>query len=171
MVGAYRSKGQNATGEHNSVARSVGMEHNDLDKKLEEFVTAQDLVYDQVLLELKAGQKRTHWIWFIFPQLSGLGTSSMAQKFGIDSKAMAKSYLEHTVLGTRLRECTGLMLAAPRNDIGSIMGYPDDLKFRSCMTLFATVAPPGEKIFEETLQKFFRGERDPLTIKLLDDRG
>ncbi len=147
------------------------MAQNDLKEKLEEFVTAQDLVYDQVLLELRTGQKRTHWIWFIFPQLAGLGASSMAQKFGIDSKAMAKSYLEHAVLGPRLLECTRLMLAVPRKDIGSIMGHPDDLKFRSCMTLFATVAPPGEKIFKETLQKFFGGERDPLTIKLLDDGG
>ncbi len=147
------------------------MAQSHLEKKLEEFVTAQGLVYDQVLIELRAGQKRTHWIWFNFPQLARLGTSSMAQKFGIDSKAEAMSYLEHAVLGPRLQECTRLMLAAPRKDIGSIMGYPDDLKFRSCMTLFATVAPQGENIFEEALLKFFDGERDPLTISLLHDGG
>jgi uncharacterized protein (DUF1810 family) len=140
-----------------------------LNSKLEQFMAAQDLVYDQVLQELKGGQKRTHWIWFIFPQLAGLGASGMAQKFGIASKAEAKSYLEHAVLGPRLRECTRLMLAIPHGDIGSIMGYPDDLKFRSCMTLFATVDAEGESIFDEALQKFFGGERDPLTLELLEE--
>jgi uncharacterized protein (DUF1810 family) len=147
------------------------MEQSGLDKKLEEFVIAQDLVYDQVLLELRAGKKQTHWIWFIFPQLAGLGTSSVAKRFGIGSQAEAKSYLEHADLGMRLRECTRLMLAVPHNDIGSIMGYPDDLKFRSCMTLFAAVGPPEEEIFEEALNKFFGGERDPLTLKLLNEEG
>ena len=140
-----------------------------LNSKLEQFMAAQDLVYDQVLQELKGGQKRTHWIWFIFPQLAGLGTSGMAQKFGIDSKAEAKGYLEHAVLGPRLRECTRLMLAIPHGDICSIMGYPDDLKFRSCMTLFAVVDDEGISIFEEALQKFFGGERDPLTLALLKE--
>ena len=139
-----------------------------LHSKLEQFVAAQDLVYDQVLQELKGGEKRTHWIWFIFPQLAELGTSSMAKTFGIASKAEAKSYLEHAILGPRLRECTRLMLATPHDDIGSIMGYPDDLKFRSCMTLFAAVDVEGESIFEEALQKFFGGERDPLTLELLE---
>lgn len=143
------------------------MEQSGLDKKLEEFVTAQDLVYDQVLLELRAGKKQTHWIWFIFPQLAGLGTSSVAKNFGIDSQAEARSYLKNAVLGKRLRECTRLMLAVPHDDIGSIMGYPDDRKFRSCMTLFAAIAPQGEMIFEEALNKFFGGGRDPLTLKLL----
>jgi len=129
------------------------------------------LVYDQVLCELAAGQKRTHWIWFIFPQMAGLGTSSMAQKFGISSKTEARGYLEHAVLGPRLRDCTRLMLNVPHGDIKSIMGYPDDLKFRSSMTLFAEVAPEGEAIFEEALRKFFHGERDSLTNDLLDKDG
>ncbi|MFN0017698.1 MAG: DUF1810 domain-containing protein [Pirellulaceae bacterium] len=144
------------------------MAQSNLNAKFQEFLAAQDLVYDQVLSELTAGQKRTHWIWFIFPQLAGLGTSSMAQKFGISSKAEARGYLEHAVLGSRLRECTGLMLNVSHDDIGAIMGYPDDLKFRSSMTLFAAVVPEGEATFEEALQKFFHGKRDPLTDGLLE---
>jgi len=136
--------------------------------KLAEFVTAQDAVYDHVLSELRAGRKRSHWMWFVFPQLAGLGSSPMAQKFALASKAEARSYLDHEVLGPRLRECTRLMLAAPTSDIGSILDYPDDLKFRSCMTLFAEAAP-DEPLFEEALQKFFGGDRGPLTLKLLGE--
>ena len=135
--------------------------------KLADFLTAQDAVYDQVLRELAAGRKQTHWIWFIFPQMAGLGSSPMAQRFGIRSKAMAQSYLKHPTLGKRLRECTRLMLASPSLDISSIMAYPDDLKFRSSMTLFA-IADPEESMFAEALKKFFAGERDPLTVELLD---
>lgn len=134
--------------------------------KLAEFDAAQDAVYDRVVRELTAGRKETHWMWFIFPQLAGLGSSPLAQKFGIASKAEARSYLNHQVLGPRLRECTRLMLAAPTSDIGSIMDYPDDLKFRSCMTLFAAAAPE-EPLFDEALQKFFEEERDLLTVDLL----
>jgi uncharacterized protein (DUF1810 family) len=147
------------------------MAQGNLNVKFQEFMAAQDLIYDQVLRELAAGQKQTHWIWFIFPQMAGLGTSGLAQKFGISSKAEARGYLEHAVLGSRLRECTRLMLNVPHGDIMSIMGYPDDLKFRSSMTLFAAVAPGGEAIFEEVLQKFFHGEHDPLTNNLLDRDG
>jgi uncharacterized protein (DUF1810 family) len=96
--------------------------------KLAEFVAAQDEVYDQVVLELRAGRKETHWIWFIFPQMAGLGFSPMSQKFGIASKCEAQRYLQHKVLGSRLRECTQLLLALPDQDIDSIMGYPDNLK-------------------------------------------
>jgi uncharacterized protein (DUF1810 family) len=134
--------------------------------KLAEFVVAQDAVYDRVLRELTAGRKETHWMWFIFPQLAGLGSSSLSEKFGIASEAEARSFLGHNVLGPRLRECTRLMLAVPDREIGSILDYPDDLKFRSCMTLFAAVAPE-ESLFEDVLQKFFDGERDPVTIDML----
>ena len=134
--------------------------------KLAEFVTAQDAVYDDVRRELAAGRKETHWIWFIFPQMLGLGRSHMSQKFGIATKSEARSYLEHSILGSRLRECTRLLLAVPNRSIGSILGYPDDLKFRSSMTLFAAAAPE-EPLFEAALEKFFGGERDPLTIGLL----
>jgi len=134
--------------------------------KLAEFVAAQDTVYDRVLRELAGGHKETHWMWFVFPQLAGLGSSPLSQKFGIASQAEARSYMDHEVLGPRLLECTRLMLAAPTSDILSILDYPDDLKFRSCMTLFAAVAPE-EPLFDEALQKFFGGERDPLTLELL----
>jgi uncharacterized protein (DUF1810 family) len=134
--------------------------------KFAEFVTAQDAVYDAVRRELAAGRKETHWIWFVFPQLAGLGRSPMSQKFGLASTTEARSYLEHGILGPRLRECTRLMLAAPNRSIGSILGYPDDLKFRSSMTLFAAAAPE-ESLFDAALEKFFGGERDALTIRLL----
>lgn len=134
--------------------------------KLDEFVAAQDEVYDEVRRELAAGRKETHWIWFIFPQMIGLGFSPMAQKFGIASKAEAQSYLKHEVLGPRLRECTQLMLAQSDRSIGSILDYPDDLKFRSSMTLFAHAAPE-EAIFQTALEKFFGGEPDDRTIQLL----
>ncbi|MGA2660961.1 MAG: DUF1810 family protein [Verrucomicrobiota bacterium] len=150
-----------------------GMEFNakyilkGLDKaKLAEFVTAQDAVYDNVRRELAAGRKETHWIWFIFPQMAGLGFSSTSRKFGIASKAEARSYLGHSVLGPRLRECTQLMLSVPNRSIGSILGHPDDLKFRSSMTLFAAAAPE-EPLFKAALEKFFGGEHDPLTIRML----
>ena len=131
-----------------------------------EFVAAQDAVYDQVRRELQAGRKETHWIWFIFPQVAGLGFSSMSRKFGLASIAEARSYLKHEVLGPRLRECTQLMLAQSGRSIGSILGHPDDLKFRSSMTLFA-LAAPEESLFEAALEKFFEGQPDGSTIKLL----
>jgi uncharacterized protein (DUF1810 family) len=136
--------------------------------KLTAFVAAQDAVYDQVRRELSSGRKETHWMWFIFPQMAGLGSSAMAQKFAIASAAEARSYLDHPVLGPRLRECTRLMLAVPGREISTILDYPDDLKFRSAMTLFATAAPT-EAIFDEALQKFFDGQRDPATMRLISD--
>jgi uncharacterized protein (DUF1810 family) len=136
------------------------------ESKLAEFVAAQDSVYEEVRRELAAGRKETHWIWFIFPQLAGLGYSSMSKKFGLASKAEARSYLDHPVLGPRLRECVQLMLASPNQSIASILGPPDDLKFRSSMTLFAA-ADPEEPLFEAALEHFFSGERDPLTLGLL----
>jgi uncharacterized protein (DUF1810 family) len=138
----------------------------DTASKLVEFVAAQDAVYDDVRRELAAGRKETHWIWFIFPQLLGLGRSPMSQKFGLASLKEAQSYLRHVILGPRLRECTQLMLAAPNRSIGSILGYPDDLKFRSSMTLFAAAAPE-DLLFDAALDRFFEGERDERTISLL----
>jgi uncharacterized protein (DUF1810 family) len=136
------------------------------DSNRADFVATQDPVYDQVVSELKAGRKRTHWMWFIFPQMTGLGFSAMARRFGIASKAEAREYLGHNILGPRLRECTQLLLDLPGKNISEILGYPDDLKFRSSMTLFA-VAAPEETIFDEALKKFFAGERDATTLKLL----
>ena len=117
---------------------------------------------------MAAGRKETHWIWFIFPQLAGLGLSSMSQKFGLSSTADAVAFLEHPISGPRLRECTELVLKIPDSPIDQILGYPDDLKFRSSMTLFAAAAPE-EPIFEAALEKFFAGKRDPLTMQLLQD--
>ena len=134
--------------------------------KFAAFVSAQDAVYEQVLRELAAGRKATHWMWFIFPQLAGLGSSPMAQKFGIGSLAEARDYLAHPLLGRRLRECTQLMLSAPDSDLGSILGYPDDLKFRSSMTLFSAAAP-DEPLFYLALKQLCCGQQDPLTISLL----
>jgi len=136
------------------------------DARLAEFVAAQDKVYDQVRRELEAGRKESHWMWFVFPQMAGLGFSPMARKFGIASEAEARSYLQHGVLGPRLRECTALLLACGDPDIHSILGSPDDLKFRSSMTLFAAVAP-GEPVFRAALERFYGGEGDAVTIGLM----
>lgn len=134
--------------------------------KLAVFVAAQDAVYDQVCRELGAGEKRTHWMWFVFPQLAGLGSSPMARRFAIDSLGEAQRYLGHEVLGARLRECTRLVLAVRGRDVDAIFGDPDNLKFRSCMTLFAAAAPE-EPLFREALEQFFGGEADSATIALL----
>ncbi|HEX4047135.1 MAG TPA: DUF1810 domain-containing protein [Elusimicrobiota bacterium] len=134
--------------------------------KLAEFVAAQAPVYDEVRRELTIGRKETHWIWFVFPQLAALGMSSTSKKFGLASKAEARTYWEHPVLGARLRECARLRLASPERNISSILGYPDDLKFRSSMTLFAA-AVPEEPIFWEALEKFFDGKPDPRTLEFL----
>ena len=136
--------------------------------KLAEFIAAQDPVYGQVLRELRAGRKETHWIWFIFPQLAGLGSSSMSEKFGITSKAEAQAYLHHPVLGSRLRECTELMLGLRDRNVDEILGYPDNLKFCSCMTLFAAAAP-AEPIFKAALDKYFGGKPDQITLSLLHE--
>ena len=123
-------------------------------------------MYPRVLAELRAGSKTSHWMWFIFPQLRGLGSSPMAHRFGISSLAEARAYLQHPLLGPRLRECTELALATEGRSVSEIFGHPDDLKFRSCMTLFQHAAPE-ERCFEEALQKYFRGEPDRRTLELL----
>jgi len=133
---------------------------------LQRFADAQDPVYEQVCTELRRGQKESHWMWFIFPQLRGLGHSHMATKYGVSSRQEAEAYLKHPILGPRLRECTGLVNRVERRSITEILGYPDDLKFRSSMTLFAGVAPE-ENIFAEALQKYYGGEPDPLTVQRL----
>ncbi len=133
---------------------------------LQRFVDAQNPVYEQACAELRSGQKRGHWIWFVFPQLRGLGSSAMATAFGISSRREAEAYLAHPVLGPRLRECTRLVNLVEGRAIAQILGYPDDLKFRSSMTLFANVAPDGQ-IFKDALEKYFGGEPDPLTLERL----
>lgn len=131
---------------------------------LDRFVDAQQSVYPTVLAELAAGGKRSHWMWFVFPQLKGLGVSAMAQHYGIGSKAEAQAYWAQPLLGPRLRECTALVLAVDGRSAREIFAPPDDLKFRSCMTLFAQAT--GEPIFARALQKYFDGEADPRTFEL-----
>jgi len=133
--------------------------------ELERFVAAQAGVIDDVREELRAGRKRSHWMWFVFPQLKGLGTSAMAQRYGIVSLEEARAYLAHPVLGPRLRECCELMLAVPGRSAHEILGSPDDLKFRSCLTLFA-LAAPQEPVFGAALQRFYGGQSDPQTLAL-----
>jgi len=134
--------------------------------RFNDFLAAQDRVYDDVSRELAAGEKQTHWMWFVFPQLAGLGSSEMAQKFAIHSLDEARRYLAHPALGERLRECTRLVLAVPDRTIDQIFGYPDNLKFHSSMTLFAAAAPQ-EPLFTSALDKYFGGESDEQTLKLL----
>lgn len=134
---------------------------------LQRFVDAQAPVYGRVRAELAAGRKRTHWMWFVFPQVAGLGRSAMAQRYAIASRDEAVAYLDHLVLGARLRECTALVLSACGPGIDDILGPPDDLKFHSCMTLFEAVAPPHETLFARCLQRFFGGTRDAATLARL----
>ena len=133
---------------------------------LERFVEAQDGVYLQACAELRAGRKRSHWMWFIFPQIQGLGSSPMAVRFAIRSLAEARAYLAHPVLGQRLREATGIVLGVSGRTVESIFGYPDDLKFHSSMTLFAKAEEDGGS-FEEALGKYFGGEMDKGTLARL----
>jgi uncharacterized protein (DUF1810 family) len=133
---------------------------------LQRFVDAQHGVMDAVRAELRAGRKRSHWMWFVFPQLQGLGSSAMAQHYGIASLQEARAYVAHAVLGPRLRECCALMLAVPDRSAHDILGSPDDLKFRSCLTLFA-LAAPQEAVFRDALQRFYGGEMDARTEALL----
>jgi uncharacterized protein (DUF1810 family) len=133
---------------------------------LKRFVIAQELVIDGVYAELKAGRKQSHWMWFVFPQLAGLGNSQMAAKYAIASLAEAQAYLEHPILGPRLHECTDLVLQVPDRTIRQILGSPDDLKLRSCMTLFAK-ATTDNAIFRAALSKYYPSGEDPLTTQLL----
>ncbi|TDK39319.1 DUF1810 domain-containing protein [Rhizobium deserti] len=133
---------------------------------LERFVDAQAPDYEIALGELKNGHKRSHWMWYIFPQVAGLGGSAMSQRFAIGSRAEASAYLRHAVLGSRLSECTAAMLEHRQLSAHAILGSPDDLKFKSSMTLFAEVTEKGSP-FERALQQFYDGKRDEKTIALL----
>ena len=132
------------------------------------FVEAQNPVYDQVCSELRQGLKMTHWMWFIFPPLEGLSSSSTSRKFAISSLEEALAYLEHPIHGLRLRECTDLANTTSGRTIKQILGLTDSLKFQSCMTLFAK-ATNDSKIFEDALQKFYEGEQDQLTLEYLSN--
>ncbi len=132
---------------------------------LKRFVDAQAPVYQRVLLELRQGQKQSHWMWFIFPQLAGLGHSAMAQRYAIASRAEAAAYLGHAILGPRLRECTALVNAVEGRTIREILGSPDDIKFCSSMTLFGAVSSGPE--FVAAIKKFYGGTPDRTTLDLL----
>lgn len=133
---------------------------------LQRFIDAQDPVFEQVRAELRAGRKRSHWIWFVFPQLAGLGSSALAQRFAISSLQEAAAYLRHPVLAARLTECTQLVLAAEAASAEDIFGPVDAMKFRSSMTLFSYAAPDNP-LFREALQRYFGGQPDPLTLERL----
>lgn len=133
--------------------------------KFDQFVVAQTPVYDEVKRELTAGRKQSHWMWFIFPQIAGLGSSPYARRFGIASVSEARHYWEHPVLGERLRECTRLALNSPERDADRLFCYPDNLKFRSSMTLFALSAPE-DPLFQTALDRFFEGKPDSRTLEL-----
>jgi len=133
---------------------------------LERFVIAQAPVFLAVLDELRAGRKRSHWMWFIFPQLKGLGHSAMSHRYGISSRREAEAYLAHPLLGTRLRQCTALVIALEGRSVEEIFGAPDDVKFRSSMTLFASVDSESS-LFSNALKKYFAGKPDQLTIDRL----
>ena len=132
---------------------------------LQRFVSAQSGVYPQVLEELSAGRKRSHWMWFVFPQMAGLGFSAMAQRFAIGSKAEAEAYLAHEILGPRLVECTRLVMAASEKPVNAILGSPDDIKFRSSVTLFDAVSK--QEIFAEAIGTFYLDGKDLATLRIL----
>ena len=139
-----------------------------MDDDLERFVAAQAPHIEAVKDELAAGRKRTHWMWFVFPQLRGLGHSQFAWRFGLQSEAEARDYLAHPVLGARLRECVELAAAVPGRSAHEIFGSPDDLKLRSCLTLFRAIDGAGG-VFGRALDRFFDGQPDPKTLRLLAD--
>lgn len=134
---------------------------------LQRFIDTQDPVFARVLAELRAGRKESHWMWFVFPQVAGLGRAAMAQRFAIASRQEAEAYLAHPVLGPRLRQCCDLLLAIEGKSARAVMGTPDDLKLRSCLTLFAGVAADDD-VFVRLLGKFYDGDRCDHTVAFLD---
>ena len=133
---------------------------------LDRFVRAQAGDYAAALEEIRQGRKRSHWMWYVFPQLQGLGFSSTAQYYGLRDLEEAKDYMEHPLLGPRLVEISEALLSLETDDPSAVLGYPDDLKLRSCMTLFE-LAAPEQPVFARVLEKFYSGRRDGLTISLL----
>jgi len=133
---------------------------------LQRFVTAQAPVYDQVRGELRRGRKASHWMWFVFPQIAGLGHSAMARRYAIASLDEARAYLDHPALGPRLREAAALVTAVEGKSLNAILGSPDDLKFHSSMTLFA-LASGNEAVFTQALAKYFAGQPDPATATIV----
>ncbi len=133
---------------------------------LQRFVSAQRPIYQQVLEELNDGAKRTHWMWYIFPQIKGLGVNEMARYYSLENLQEARMYLAHPVLGSRLRECCEIVLNIRNKTAAQIFGHPDDLKFRSCLTLF-NLAAPDEVLFKKLIDKYYKGFLDPKSIEIL----
>ncbi len=142
--------------------------HGDVDDPyaLRRFVRAQETNYEQALAEIRGGRKRSHWMWYVFPQFDGLGFSETSRRYSIKSVAEAEAYLKHPVLGPRLLECAEALLAVEGRSAHDIFGSPDDFKLRSCTTLFASVSPPGS-VFERLLDRYFQGEPDEKTLRLI----
>ena len=136
---------------------------------LQRFITAQERIYDTVLAELRGGQKRSHWMWYIFPQIYGLGHSPTAQHYAIKSLGEARQYLNHPVLGARLLECAEAVVAIEGLSVSAIFGYPDDLKLKSSMTLFASITEDPHCVFIRVIEKYFHGEPDERTLHLLEN--
>ena len=133
---------------------------------LDRFVQAQKGDYDKALAEIKSGRKRSHWMWYIFPQIDGLAFSSTSKRYSIKSADEARAYLDHPILGRRLLECTEAVICIEGRSAAEIFGSPDDLKLRSCATLFACIQPPGS-VFDRLIGKYYRGTRDSKTLQLL----
>lgn len=142
-------------------SNDIGDPHN-----LNRFLQAQEDDYERAFSEIKNGQKRSHWMWYIFPQFDGLGFSATSKRYSIKSIAEAKAYLNHPVLGPRLMKCVEAVLNIEGRTAHEIFGSPDDMKLRSCATLFAYISPEGS-VFDQLLDKFFQGEHDPKTLRLL----
>jgi uncharacterized protein (DUF1810 family) len=163
--------GQGATSRALNTIPPIAMRKRDQDPQdphdLGRFVRAQDGVYEQALAEIRSGRKRTHWMWFVFPQLDGLGSSPTARLYGIKTLDEGRAYLGHPVLGPRLHECVEAVLQVEGRSAAEIFGFPDDLKLRSCATLFGSLLPPGSP-FERLLQKYFPDGPDARTLRLLE---
>lgn len=137
---------------------------------LDRFVVAQEVNYSDALAELRSGNKRSHWMWYVFPQIAGLGHSTMSARYGIHGEEEARAYLAHGTLGPRIIECAEAMLGVRNRSAREILGSPDDLKLRSCATLFAHVSPSGS-VFHRILDQYYRGEPDPRTLEQLGQTG
>jgi len=155
-----------APGEHSGVVAVIVVRVNADPHNLSRFLEAQDEDYERALSEIRAGRKRSHWMWYVFPQFHGLGSSSTSQHYAIKSVAEARAYLAHPRLGPRLVECAEAALHVQGRSAHDIFGSPDDMKLRSCATLFASVSP-GDSPFQRILDKYFAGEPDDRTVRLL----
>lgn len=141
--------------------------NNQIDFDLNRFVVAQENVYQTVISELNTGNKQSHWMWFIFPQIDGLGTSTTARFYSIKNIDEASAYLNHPIVGKRLLECSAILLTINDKSADDILGFPDYVKLQSCMTLFS-IAFPQEKIFKEVLGKYYKDQMDEKTIKIIE---